>query len=204
MSRIYSIGQFAKRVGKSVSTLRRWDNSGEFIAKKHSSGHRYYDESDVRQLLGIKNKERKVVVYCRVSSPNQKNDLQSQVRAMEQFCLSSGTVVDEWIQEVGGGMNFKRKKFLKMMEDIQNGEISKLLIAHKDRLVRFGFDYFEHFATTNGCKIVVVNQESLSPQQEMIEDLMAIINTFSSRLHGLKKYKKDLKKAITDKSNENN
>lgn len=204
MSRIYSIGQFAKRVGKSVSTLRRWDNSGEFIAKKHSSGHRYYDESDVRQLLGIKNKERKVVVYCRVSSPNQKNDLQSQVTAMEQFCLSSGTVVDEWIQEVGGGMNFKRKNFLKIMSAIQNGEISKLLIAHKDRLVRFGFDYFEHFAITNGCKIVVVNQESLSPQQEMVEDLMAIIHTFSSRLYGLRKYKKDLKKAITDESNENN
>jgi len=198
MSRIYSIGQFAKRVGKSVSTLRRWDASGEFVAKKHHSGHRYYDESDVRRLLGIKVNEKKVIVYCRVSSRGQEDDLKSQVKAMEQFCLSSGIAVDEWVHEIGGGMNFKRKKFLKIMDAIQKGEVSKLLIAHKDRLVRFGFEYFEHLAIRNGCELVVVNQESLSPQQEMVEDLMAIIHPFSCRLYGLRKYKKDIKKAITD------
>jgi len=112
MSRIYSIGKFAKRVGKSVSTLRRWDASGEFSAKKHHSGHRYYDESDVRQLLlEINTNERKVIVYCRVESTNQKEDLKSQIQAMEQFCLSSAISVDEWVHEIGGGMNFKRKKF---------------------------------------------------------------------------------------------
>ena len=69
------------------------------------------------------------------------------------------------MQEIGGGMNFKRKKFLSLMSRIQTGEINKLLIAHKDRLVRFGFDYFDFMAKDNGCEIVVVNQESLSPQQ---------------------------------------
>ncbi|KHD11412.1 recombinase [Candidatus Thiomargarita nelsonii] len=202
MSRIYSIGKFAQIVGKSVSTLRRWDASGEFVAKKHQSGHRYYDESDVRRLLGIKVNEKKVIVYCRVSSQNQKDDLKSQVHAMEQFCLASGIAVDSWIQEIGGGMNFKRKKFLKIMDAIQKGEVSKLLIAHKDRLVRFGFEYFEHLAITNGCEIIVVNQESLSPQQEMVEDLMAIIHTFSCRLYGLRKYKKDIKKVIIDESHQ--
>jgi len=81
-----------------------------------------------------------------------------------------------------------------------HGEISKLLIAHKDRLVRFGFDYFEHLAITNGCEIVIVNQDSLSPQQEMVEDLMAIIHTFSCRLYGLRKYKKNIKRAITNEN----
>jgi len=203
MSKIYSISQFAKRVGKSVSTLRRWDACGEFLAKKHNSGHRYYDESDVKQLLGIKTIDKKIMVYCRVSSHNQKDDLQSQIKAMEQFCLSAAIPVDDWVREIGGGMNFKRKKFLKIMEAIQNGEVSKLLIAPKDRLVRFGFEYFEHLAITNGCEIIVVNQESLSPQQEMVEDLMAIIHTFSCRLYGLRKYKKDIKKAIIDESNKN-
>jgi predicted site-specific integrase-resolvase len=203
MNRIYRIGKFAKRVGRSISTLRRWDASGEFVAKKHSSGHRYYDESDVRRLLGIKNNERKVVVYCRVSSPNQKDDLKSQVTAMEQFCLSSGIAVDEWVHEIGGGMNFKRKKFLKLMDAIGNGEISELLIAHKDRLVRFGFEYFEHLAIKNGCKIIIVNQESLSSQQEMVEDLMAIIHTFSCRLYGLRKYKKNIKEVILNESDSN-
>jgi len=80
------------------------------------------------------------------------------------------------------------------MDAIQNGEISKLLTAHKDRLIRFGFQYLEHLATTNCSKIIVLNQESLSPQQQMLEDLTAIIHTFSCRLYGLIKHKKDIKK----------
>jgi predicted site-specific integrase-resolvase len=97
------------------------------------------------------------------------------------------------VQEIGGGMNFKRKHFLSIMDRIQRGEISKLLIAHKDRLMRFGFDLFQHIASENGCEIVVVNQASLSPQQEMVEDLMAIVHTFSCRLYGMRKYKSEIK-----------
>ncbi len=193
MSDIYKINEFAERIGKSTRTLRRWDKEGKLVAKRHPSGHRYYDESDFRKLYGIKEDDRKVMVYCRVSSKAQKDDLQSQIKAMEQFCLSSGTCVDDWVQEVGGGMNFKRKRFLDILSRIQKGEIKKLLIAHKDRLVRFGFDYFDFLAKENGCEITVVNQESLSPQQEMVEDLMAIIHTFSCRLYGLRKYKKEIK-----------
>ena len=198
MANIYRINEFAKRIGKSARTLRRWDETGKLKAKRHPSGHRFYDESDIRKILGIEEESRKVIVYCRVSSSGQKDDLQSQIQAMEQFCLSSGTPVDEWVQEIGGGMNFKRKKFLSIMSRLQSGEISKILIAHKDRLVRFGFDFFDFMAKENGCKIVVVNQESLSPQQEMVEDLMAIIHTFSCRLYGLRKYKKEIKKIVAE------
>jgi len=174
-----------------------------YVAKRTPSNHRYYDDADLRQLHGIKEQNRKIVVYCRVSSAGQKDDLKSQVAAMEQFCLASGIAVDDWIQEIGGGMNFKRKKFLALMSRIQKGEVAKLLIAHKDRLCRFGFEYFLFLAKENGCEIIVVNQESLSPQQEMVEDLMAIIHTFSCRLYGLRKYKKDIKKAITNESDSN-
>ena len=82
------------------------------------------------------------------------------------------------------------------MSRIAAGEIEKLIVAHKDRLCRFGFDFFEHMANENGCKIKVVNQESLSPQQEMVEDLTAIIHTFSCRLYGLRKHKKNTNKMI--------
>ena len=84
------------------------------------------------------------------------------------------------------------------MSRIATGDIKTLLVAHKDRLCRFGFDFFEHMATENGCEIKVVNQESLSPQQEMVEDLMAIINIFSCRLYGLRKYKKKIKEVIEE------
>lgn len=189
MAKIYRPHEFAKRIGKSTTTLRRWDREGRFLAKRTPAGHRFYDESDVLKALGIEPYSRKTVVYCRVSSRGQMNDLKSQEEAMRQFCLGGGIAVDEWVSEVGGGMNFKRKKFLAIMSEVGSGRISKLIVAHKDRLARFGFDYFEFFANQNNCEIMVANQEQLSPQQEMVEDLIAIVHTFSCRLYGLRKYK---------------
>lgn len=193
MSNNYRIAEFAKRIGRSVQTVRRWEAEGKLIAKRLPSGQRYFDESDVKALMGGAPARRDVVVYCRVSSAGQKDDLASQVAAMQTYCLGGAIAVDQWITEIGGGMNFKRKHFLTLVDRIQRGEIQKLLIAHKDRLMRFGFDLFSHIANENGCEIVVANQESLSPQQEMVEDLMAIVHTFSCRLYGMRKYKHSLK-----------
>ena len=109
------------------------------------------------------------------------------------YCRGAGIAVDEWIQEVGGGMNFRRKRFLGILDRIQRGEIKTLLVAHKDRLVRFGYDLIEHMATENGCEVIAVNQASLSPQQEMVEDLLAIVHTFSCRLYGMRKYRKQIR-----------
>ena len=95
-------------------------------------------------------------------------------------------------------MNFKRKQFLHLLDRIQRGEIQKLIIAHKDRLMRFGFDLVSHMAAQNGCEIMVMNQESLSPQQEMVEDLMAIVHTFSCRLDGMRKYKKQIQEDFVE------
>ena len=175
MSKQYSIGEFAKRLGRSPQTIRRWEAEGKLQAKRLPSGHRYFDESDVRLMRGGAPKRRDVVVYCRVSSAGQKDDLASQVRAMEAYCLGAGIAVDEWIQEIGSGMSFKRKRFLSLVDRIQRGEVRLLLVAHKDRLMRFGFDLFAHIAAENGCEIVVVNQESLSPEQEMAAAVMSNI-----------------------------
>lgn len=198
MSKLYRISDFAKRIGKAPSTIRRWEREGKFIAHRLPSGQRYFDESDVQKVLRLEpaQNERKVVVYCRVSSPGQKNDLRLQVEAMRTFCLGSGIAVDEWIEEVGGGMNFRRKKLLEMIEQIERFEIKHLLVAHKDRLVRFGFEFIEYFCECHRCKLTVANQEQLSPQQEMVEDLMTIIHCFSSRLYGLRSYKKKIREAV--------
>ena len=193
MSKQYRINEFAQRIGRATSTIRRWEREGKLTAKRLPSGQRYFDESDVRAMLGGAPDKRLTVVYCRVSRHGQKDDLQSQVAAMEQYCLGAGIAVDEWIKEVGGGMNFKRKQFLDLLDRIERGEIARVLVAHKDRLVRFGFDLLEHLACEQGCELVVVNQESLSPEQEVVEDLLAIVHTFSCRLYGRRKYKKQIK-----------
>ena len=114
---------------------------------------------------------------------------------METYCLGAGVAVDEWPSEVGGGLHFKRKVFLSLRERIEKREIAHLPVAHRDRLPRFGFDGFEHFAPQHGCTITVVNQESLSPQEEMVEDWMAVVPTFSCRLPGLRSYRKQIRDA---------
>lgn len=192
---MYRIGEFAARIGKSPQTVRRWEREGRIVAKRTPTGQRYFEESDVLAVLkpGFDESRRGTVVYCRVSSPGQKDDLASQVAAMETFCLGAGIPVDEWISEVGGGMNLRRKKFLALMDRIEGGEIARIVVAHKDRLARFGFDFIEHVATRHGCEIVIANAESLSPRQELVEDLLAIVHTFSCRLYGLRRYEKTLK-----------
>ncbi|MCW3818527.1 IS607 family transposase [Micromonospora sp. DR5-3] len=197
MGSVYRIGEFAKRVGRSVSTVRRWEAEGRITARRLPSGQRSYDNSDVRRVLqpGFNAGRRKVVVYCRVPSPGQKADLASQMAATQQFCLARGLAVDEWISEVGGGMNLRRTKFLALMDAVDRGEVATLVVAHQDRLARFGFDLVEHLAARGGCEIVVANQESLSPRQELVEDLLAVVNSFSGRLDGLRRYEKELKRA---------
>jgi predicted site-specific integrase-resolvase len=169
--------EFAQKIGVSVKTLQRWDVAGKLPAKRTLSGHRFYTESDLLIAQGLKPVEanRKIVVYCRVSSSGQKPELKNQISAMEAFCLGRGLAVDDWISEIGGGLDFKRKKFLAMIMGMLKGEISTIVVAHKDRMCRFAFEFILELATSVNCEIIVANQESLSPQQELVEDLMAII-----------------------------
>ena len=196
----YRPSQFAKKIGVSISTLRRWDNNNILKARRTKANHRYYTDEDIQDYkeTNTNNKNKLNLVYCRVSSANQKDDLKSQQLAMEQFCLARGLVIDEYLSEIGGGMNFKRPIFLDIMKKIENEEVRTLVIAHKDRLCRFGFEFFENFTKEHGCELIVVNQPSLSPQEEMVEDMLSIIHTFSSRLYGLRKYKKQLKEIVEE------
>jgi putative resolvase len=190
--------EFAEKIGVSVKTLQRWDASKKLPAKRTLSGHRFYTEDDLLIAQGLKPIEakRKVIVYCRVSSSGQKPELQNQILAMETFCLNRGLAVDNWVSEIGGGLNFKRKKFLSIMMSMLKGEISTIVVAHKDRMCRFAFEFVQELANSVGCEIVVANQESLSPQQELVEDLMSIIHCFSCRLYGLRNYSKEIKENL--------
>ena len=115
---------------------------------------------------------------------------------MKEYCSKTGLSEVEFISEVGGGLNFERKKFLEIMDAVERYEVKMLIIAHKDRLARFGFEYFRHFLSKHKCELVILNDEKMSPEQEMVEDLMTIIHCFSSRLYGLRNYRKSLKEAL--------
>ena len=198
--KIYRAAAFAAKIGVHKNTVKAWSLNGKLPARRTPSGHRYYTDADVDRYFGVERAQEpgRTAVYCRVSSRSQRDDLRSQQQAMEAFCLGAGLAVDDWLTEIGGGMNFKRPVFRALMERIENRELGLLLVAHKDRLCRFGFDWFAYFAETHGCEIRVVNQPSLSPQAELVEDLMAVVHTFSCRLYGLRRYRKQIREAVSD------
>jgi len=198
-SDVLSISEAASRLGRSVKTLQRWDRDGVLKpAHRTKTGRRAYTADQLDEFLGRKrgHEPSRVVAYCRVSSAAQKPDLKNQRRVLEDFAAARGLAGVEWIEEVGGGLNFERKRFLEIMDAVGRREVKTLVVAHKDRLVRFGFQWFERHCQRNGCEILVLNNESLSPEQEMVQDLMTIVHCFSSRLYGLRNYKKKLKEAI--------
>jgi len=195
---MWKVGEFGKLIGISSSTLRRWEEEGKLIADRTLGNQRLYNENHLRVAMRLKTGKtpNRAIVYCRVSSSNQKEDLASQVKAMEQFCLAQGVAITDSIQEVGGGLNFKRPKFLQIIQWAIQGEVKVLYVAHKDRLCRFGFELVEQILQWSGGKIVVANAETLSPQEELTQDLLSIVHCFSSRLYGLRKYKSKVKKIV--------
>jgi len=122
-----------------------------------------------------------------------------EVAALKDFCQRQGFKVDEWIEEVGSGLNYQRKQFNRIMEEIELGRVQRLIIAHQDRLVRFGFEWFAAFCARHGTDLVVVNGDTLSPEQELVQDLLSIVHVFSARLYGLRSYKKVLRDAALQK-----
>lgn len=201
MDKRYKPGEFGKLINRTVGTLRLWDRSGKLKAKRTASGHRYYTDDDLLKALNLERKKVKTynLIYGRVSSPKQKLDLERQISTLESFALAKGLVIDLVIKDIGGGLNYTRPKFLDLMNRVEKRELKTLVIAHKDRLCRFGFDYFEHFFKNHGCELIVANSQSLSPQQELLEDLLAVVHTFSCRLYGLRKYQKKIIKFISEK-----
>ena len=182
--------------------MQRWDREGIFKAHRNKLNRRYYIHDQYLEYIGQKaSHDKKNIVYYRVSSSGQKGDLENQKKAIEQFCIAQGIAVSEWVSDIGSGLNYTRKNFLSLMEMVERGEVTQIIVAHKDRLVRFGFEWFESFCKNHGTKILVMNNESLSPEEEMTKDLLSIIHCFSSRLYGLRKYKKKIKEIIYEKDN---
>lgn len=191
-------GEAARYVGVHPKTMQVLDRSGRLKACRTETQRRYWLKSDLDRYLGQSTASgpRRIVAYCRVSSQAQRPDLKNQRSAIEEFCVARGMANVEYIEEIGGGLNFKRLRFSEIMDAVGRGEIETLILAHKDRLCRFGFEWFERLCQKNGCEMLILNTEKLSPEQEMVQDLMTIVHCFSSRLYGLRNYRKALSEAL--------
>ena len=180
----------AKALGVNPRTLARWSEDGLIKTIKTEAGQRRYDIVEyLKQKSGTSELARpSTVLYARVSTSSQRDDLKRQTEA-----LTTSYPGSEVITEIGSGLNFRRRKLNAILERIISGDIQCLVVAHKDRLARFGFDLIEWLCEKFDCKLVVLYQQKYSPQAELVQDMLSVVHCFSSRLYGLRKYEKLLR-----------
>lgn len=204
----YKPKEFAELINISVRTLQRWDVEWKLKAFRTPTDRRYYTYEQYLEYKGIHKGQvnRKIVIYTRVSTSNQKDDLKNQVDFLRQYANAKGIIVDEVIEDYGSGLNYNRKKWNKLIDSCMTNEVNTIIITHKDRFIRFGYEWFEGFLAKFNVNIIVVNNESLSPQEELVQDIISILHIFSCRIYGLRKYKKkiredeEVEKSIQDRN----
>lgn len=195
--KIMNIGEAAQYMGRAVNTLQKWDRAGKLRAHRNEvSNRRYYYKSELDHALGkdhIADDDRKIIAYARVSSHDQKDDLKNQINFLRQYINAKGIIADEYIGDIGSGLNYKREKWLKLIKEVDQNKIRAIYVTYQDRFIRFGFNFFKEFCEWHNCKIIVLNNETTSPDQELVEDSISIIHAFSCRLYGLRRYKNKIK-----------
>jgi len=187
--RLYRTGEAAKKLGVSKMTVLRWIRAGRIKAYKIGREHRI-PEREIKRLLEGKTPN-KVVIYARVSSRDQKEDLERQVEYLQNYCSSKGYNVARTIGDISSGLNENRKGLKQLFKLVENGEITKVVITYKDRLTRFGFKYLEQYFNSHGVEIeVIFDEEEKTPEKELVEDLLAIVTSFAGKLYGMRSHKK--------------
>jgi predicted site-specific integrase-resolvase len=177
-------------LGVHPNTLRTWEQKNLIKSIKTPSGQRLYNTNSYIESFDKKiDLNNKIdIVYARVSSSNQKTDLISQTNLLKLKYPNHNVISD-----IGSGLNYKRKGFRTILDTCMQGTIGQVVVTHKDRLCRFGFEMVEYLIKSSGGEIMVLNDTSSSPNEEMVKDITSIIHVFSSRLYGLRKYKKQIK-----------
>ena len=204
----YKVGEFAKLLNVTVKTLQNWDKQGTLKAYRTPTNQRFYTEEQLNQILNLSNpnqieKQGLKIGYCRVSTHNQKSSLQNQEDYLRNYTNAKGVILDEVFTDIGSGINYNRKNFNKILELVEAREVSEIYVTYKDRFVRFGFDWFNTFCEKHDAKIIVLNQPSTSPEQELAEDLLNIVTVFSARNHSLRTYKKQLEQNLNETNSKN-
>jgi putative resolvase len=176
----------ATLLGVTVRTLHRWELDGKIKSTRTVGGHRRYDIAD---LISNKSDTQLTVGYARVSSPDQKDDLTRQVLVLESYCAKHGWGF-EIIQDLGSGMNYKKKGLIRLIKLITSYQVERLVLTHKDRLLRFGSDLIFTLCEQFGTEVIIINRSDDSTfEEDLASDVLEIITVFSARLYGSRSHK---------------
>ena len=203
--RLIPLKKAAALLGVHPNTLRNWDDTGQLKAVRTHGGHRRFRESDILLILGREGPSQdqdegfiKVAVYCRVSSHDQKTkgDLDRQVGRVSAFCSDKGFHVVETLTDVGSGMSDTRPKLRNLFKLVNEGKISKVVVEHKDRLCRFGFGVMEAYFASHGVEVIWTDEVlGKSYEEELVEDILSLMASFSARIYGKRSAENRKKKA---------
>jgi len=198
MEKHYKISEAAAHLGVCTKTIRRWDARGKITCNRTVGGHRRISILEISRLIEDKEKdlvidpEKMVAVYCRVSSHDQKKkgDLERQVKGARAYCTAHGFKNIKTFTDVGSGLNTRRSGLKKMCTLIEGKKITRVILTYPDRLTRFGFSYLENYFKSHGASIHAINEKvTTSMQEELVQDLIAIVTSFSGRVHGMRSHK---------------
>lgn len=191
--KLISIGKAADMLGVHIDTLREWDNDGKLVPVKTIGNHRRYRLEDIESLCGDKPKKVKsdlikVGCYSRVSSheQKQKGDLERQAGRILTYCAEKGYHVVKTYEEVGSGMSDSRAKLKQLFQLVAERKIDKVIVEHKDRLTRFNFNFLYEFFAAFDVEIEWVSETltNKSYEQELVEDMLTLMSSFSNKIYG--------------------
>ena len=205
MDRFVGIGEAAAALGVSVPTLRRWEACGKIAADHTPGGHRRYDLAKLRPELfrAASEVDRTTIAYARLSSHDQKDDLERQKQVLELYCARQGWTF-EVVADLGSGMNYHKKGLRKLLGAVIEGHVGRLVITHKDRLLRFGAELVFAICEAKNVEVVILNQgEDTTFEEDLAKDVLEIITVFSARLYGSRSRKNQklldgVRKAVED------
>ena len=176
----------------SRQTLVKYVKNGDIRVVMQTNRQYDYNEEDVYRKAGL-SENRVSVVYARVSTPKQKRDLENQAETLINYCNANGVKVDKVYKDIASGMNFDRKQFRSMLEDVLNYRISSIYITYKDRFSRISFDMFERLFLEYNCKIIVINKiESTAEddEKEVFSDIISMLHCFAMKMYSRRRKKK--------------
>jgi predicted site-specific integrase-resolvase len=204
MKKLVSIKEAADMLGVSVTTMRRWEAEGRPVPSQRTrGGQRRYDVTLLAPPPSEVAPNATTIAYARVSSHDQKEDLRRQEQLLECFCAARGWSF-ELISDLGSGLNYSKKGLRTLLNKILEGKIGRLVLTHKDRLLRFGSELVFAMCEAKGIEVVLINQgEQPSFEEELASDVLEIITVFSARLYGSRSHKNkklmdNLKMAVSD------
>ena len=180
-------------------TLSKYVKEKKIRVKKLPNGYYDYNEDDVYGFIGEEYK-RKNVIYARVSTNKQRNDLENQIDNIKTFMTANGIVVDEVYSDVASGLTLDRKNFLQLLDEIQDNKIDTVYITYKDRLARLSYELVEKLFEKFNVKIKTIYNDTKTDEQELFEDLMSVIHSFSMKMYSKRRLAKKLLNEETDET----